>query len=445
MTSAVARSPSAAPLNEAYAPQPAWLRLRWLTQQHDVDGALAEAMRTVASRTRAGGSLQMAIAEAGSARGPVAAAMRRAAARLELGVPIERSMQALARDLDSQAAYLFADVVAMQHRRGGDLGELCHRLARLLHDRARLQREVRSATAQARFTARAVVALPAVVAAAWALLASDSFAGLFTPGMSIVITPAILSIVAGVLVVRVLARRALVLDAEVSPERGASLLDRGLTRIAGSGSQSAQRARTTAAAALPVACVLASGGVRLASVVCCVVALACALAWPALHARREREHLVAIADAGLPTLLELSIALLSAGATPLEVAAIAIERSPDPLRSHLAPALAQMRLGRSAASAISACPAVAASIALEVWVYALTNTAQHGQPLSQVLETLLVDARDAERERARTRAATTGPRMQLATVLLIVPGIMWLVLATTARGLLEQLSAAGIV
>ena len=85
----------------------------------------------------------------------VAEACAQASGALALGVPLPDAIRTLAEEVDVPAARLLADVVAVHHRRGGDLGMLCHRLSQLLHERARLDREARALTAQARFTARA--------------------------------------------------------------------------------------------------------------------------------------------------------------------------------------------------------------------------------------------------------------------------------------------------
>jgi len=55
------------------------------------------------------------------------------------------------------------------------------------------------------------------------------------------------------------------------------------------------------------------------------------------------------------------------------------------------------------------------------------------------------DARASEREFIRSRAATIGPRIQLAVVAFVVPAITWLVLLATASGLAGQLRDAGVL
>jgi hypothetical protein len=45
----------------------------------------------------------------------------------------------------------------------------------------------------------------------------------------------------------------------------------------------------------------------------------------------------------------------------------------------------------------------------------------------------------------RSRAAIAAPRMQLAVVLLVVPAVMWIVLAVAATGLARQMAAVGVL
>ena len=68
----------------------------------------------------------------------------------------------------------------LQHRAGGDLAHLLRESARALEDHARLEDEVRSATAQARFTALIVVLLPLGGALLAELASPGWFGGLWS-------------------------------------------------------------------------------------------------------------------------------------------------------------------------------------------------------------------------------------------------------------------------
>ena len=404
---------------------------------------LATVLRQIAASTRAGHSLEHAFSHAAArTRSSVAQAAQRAASQLAIGVAVERTLQEFADEVGGTSAALFAHVVRLQHRRGGDLGRICHRLARLLHERGRLRAEARSETAQARFTARAVLALPILLAVGMSMIAPSFVRQFASPGMLLLASPAVVLLAAGMLVVRRCALAALVLDdtartSEREERRGL------IARVAGAGSPRQQTTRTVGATACLTAPMLATSQTPLV-VLGAVFAIGGAGSLPWLMRREARQALAATVDFGLPALLETSVALLAAGATPAEVVVDAIDTCPAPLGPLLQPAAAQIRIGRTPLSAVLALAVTASSPELEAWVFALMDGARYGVPATDTLESLLRDARSAQRERFRQRAATAGPRIQLAVVLLVVPGILWIMLLAAAGGLAGQLHEAGI-
>lgn len=431
-----------------------WTRLDALVERRLLDRvrpatrdlALADALRVVAAATRAGATLPQAmsrVAERSTDR--VARTFGAAAARIRLGRPIEVEVERLACELDTPAAHLFAQVVAVQHRRGGDLGGPCYRLAALLHDRARLDAEARSATAQARFSARAVLAIPLLLAAAACWRAPDAVHAFLQPGTMLIASPGILLVIAGALVARRIAMRATDIGTRgavsVEADRGPRAVIR---RVAGDGPMSRRSARLSLAAlgcCMPLLLTRPSPALLATA----LAATGAAAAWPWSDIARVRREHAAIAQAGIESLLEVSIALLAAGATAHEVATLAPASCDEPLRSALAPAVHRVGLGRTIASAYDAVPEVAASPQLDGWLHAICTSAELGAPAVAVLEQLLRDARATRREQLRAVAQTAAPRMQLALVLLVVPGIMYLMLLATVGGLLGQLRASGVV
>jgi Flp pilus assembly protein TadB len=409
------------------------------------DAALADALRVVAASMRAGASLAQALGRvANRCSGEVARASAIAAARIELGQPVEEEVDRFASRLGTQAAQLFAQVVRVQHRRGGDLGGPCHRLAALLHERTRLDAEARSATAQARFSARAVLAIPVLLALGAAWRAPDQTAHMLHPGPLLLASPGIVLIVLGAIVARRVARSALVVGAVVEAPAADTRLRGMLRRAAGAGTRSRASARLGVLAAAASGALMVVGTHAPMQLVTSLVVTAAAVAWPwADHSRQRRAH-AAVARAGIESLLEVSIALFAAGATAHEVATLAPAASAEPLRSALAPAVHRVSLGRTIASAYASVPEIAESPQLDGWLHATCTSAELGAPAIDVLEQLLRDARSARREQLRSVAQTAGPRMQLALVLLVVPGVMWLMLLATVGGLVEQLRSSGV-
>lgn len=411
------------------------------------DIALADALRTIAAAMRAGATIQQALLRAAD-RGldPVANACASAAARISLGRPVEAEIDEFARRVGTPAARLFAQVVRVQHRRGGDLGGPCHRLATLLHDRIRLDAEARSATAQARFSARAVLAIPALLALAAAWRAPDATRQFLEPGPLLLASPGIALICVGAIVARRIAVSACSLGAGTAPsKRRSSWIRSGAHSLAGSGPRSRAGARLGALATACCAPALVASGFSPISVLCTAVSVGVAVSWPWSERARTRRARALVAQSGIEALLEVSIALFAAGATAHEVATLAPGSTPEPLRSALAPAVYRVGLGRTIAAAYDAVPEMGASAQLDGWLHAICTSAELGAPASDVLEQLLRDARSARREQLRSVAQTAAPRMQLALVLLVVPGVMWLMLLATVGGLVNQLQASGVV
>lgn len=435
------------------APRTAWTDMdarvaRFLTRRRSRGGsdlALASALRTLVAAMRAGATLPQALARASDrAEGTVGAAFAHAASRIALGCAVEVEVDRLADRIGTPAARLFAQVVRIQHRRGGDLGDPCHRLAGLLHERTRLDGEARAATAQARFSARAVLAIPALLAIAAAWRAPEATRAMLQPGPLLLAGPGIFLVLAGAVVARRIARAALDVGAV---DRRSRTTPRWRTTRLGIAGSSASPSRCGARRAIVAGALLAP--VLVASVGALVslplVLVACLVAgfspWmDQASSRREHERVVA---SGIESLLEVSIALLAAGASAHQVATVAPAGIVGPLREALAPAVHQVGLGRTIASAFDL-PHVSASPQLDGWLHAICASAELGAPAIDVLEQHLRDARAERRDAFRSVAQTAGPRMQLALVLLVVPGVMWIMLLATVGGLVGQLRGAGI-
>ncbi|HLM08925.1 MAG TPA: type II secretion system F family protein, partial [Thermoleophilaceae bacterium] len=106
--------------------------------------------------------------------------LRRTAAELAAGAATDDALEAMRRRAGSPGMDVLVVACLLQRRAGGDLGRLLRDSARALEDQARLEDEVRSATAQARFTALIVVLLPLGGALLAELASPGWFAGLWS-------------------------------------------------------------------------------------------------------------------------------------------------------------------------------------------------------------------------------------------------------------------------
>jgi tight adherence protein B len=114
----------------------------------------------------AGLSLRQALSRvARDAPDPVAAELRAAVDEMALGARVETALGGLAERLPSRDVRVMVTAILVQRRTGGNLARALAVLAGRLDERARLDRELRGATVQARLTAWMVAALPAGAAA----------------------------------------------------------------------------------------------------------------------------------------------------------------------------------------------------------------------------------------------------------------------------------------
>jgi tight adherence protein B len=143
-----------------------WLVARLLRARRDryrraVDAGAAQAAIAIADAIGGGHSLRGALAEAAaSVPGAAGHELRRVAGELAAGARTDDALEALRARTLSPRFDLIVAACLLQRRAGGDLARLLRDTARSMEDQARLEGEVRAATAQARFTGLLVVLLP---------------------------------------------------------------------------------------------------------------------------------------------------------------------------------------------------------------------------------------------------------------------------------------------
>jgi tight adherence protein B len=149
-------------------------------------GAPASA-RALADALAGGHSVRGAIdaaARTGGVPGEAGRALRRAAAELALGEPTAGVLTGLRRQAGDRAWDALVAAILLQSDAGGDLATLLRDLAVRLEEARRAEGEARAATAQARFTAGLVAALPAGAAVLAELAAPGFLAGLLRSPLS---------------------------------------------------------------------------------------------------------------------------------------------------------------------------------------------------------------------------------------------------------------------
>jgi tight adherence protein B len=156
------------------------LRARRERYRRAVDGGAAQMAVAIADAIGGGHSLRGALEEAaGSVDGPAGHELRRAAAELAAGATTEGALESMRVRVRSPRIDGIVAACLLQHRAGGDLARLLRHSARSMEEQARLEAEVRAATAQARFTGLLVALLPLGGALLAELASPGWFAGLW--------------------------------------------------------------------------------------------------------------------------------------------------------------------------------------------------------------------------------------------------------------------------
>jgi tight adherence protein B len=152
------------------------LRARRAHYRRAVDAGADAVALSLADALAAGHSLRGAILECARAvDGQTGNELRRTAAELAAGARTEAALESLRGRTGSRPLGTIVAACLVQRGAGGDLARLLRECAEGFADQARLEDEVRAATAQARFTGVVVVLLP-LGGALLAELASPGFA-----------------------------------------------------------------------------------------------------------------------------------------------------------------------------------------------------------------------------------------------------------------------------
>ncbi|MGI8845907.1 MAG: type II secretion system F family protein [Thermoleophilaceae bacterium] len=137
------------------------LRSRRRRYRRAVDSEAAAIATALAGALGGGHSLRSSVAEAALAvTGPAGHELARVSAELAAGARTDHALEAMQARVHSSRIDALVAACLVQRRAGGDLALLLRECAEAFGDQSRLEDEVRSATAQARFTGLVVVLMP---------------------------------------------------------------------------------------------------------------------------------------------------------------------------------------------------------------------------------------------------------------------------------------------
>ena len=181
------------------------LRARRERFRQAVDRGVPAMALAVADALAGGHSVRSALDEATrSTAGAVRHELVRVRNELALGAPTDAALEAMRARVRSPRLDTFVAACVLQRRAGGDLAHLLRDSARAMEDDARLEGELRAATAQARFTGVLVAGLPLGGAALTELASPGWIASLWSSLLTawLVGVALVLQLVAAVLIRR---------------------------------------------------------------------------------------------------------------------------------------------------------------------------------------------------------------------------------------------------
>jgi tight adherence protein B len=166
-----------------------------------------DALDTLARAVRAGHAFTTALelVAAETAR-PVSDEFRKTFEEQKYGLPVRDALHNLARRVPMMDLKFFVTAVMLQRETGGNLGEILDNLAHLIRERFKVQRQVKTHTAQGRMTMMLLMMLPPAVGTAMATLVPDFVRPLFVDpvGQTLLVMAGALQVLGYILIRRVI-------------------------------------------------------------------------------------------------------------------------------------------------------------------------------------------------------------------------------------------------
>jgi tight adherence protein B len=160
--------------------------LYWLKSQRMAKFArqLPEALELISRSLRAGHALSVGLKLVGDETSdPIGTEFKRVFDEVSMGVALPQALQNMTDRLDSVDLRFFVTSVLVQRETGGNLAEIIDSLAGLIRMRFELQLRVKALSAEGRFSAVVLFALPLFIAGALLKINPDYISTLFTDPM----------------------------------------------------------------------------------------------------------------------------------------------------------------------------------------------------------------------------------------------------------------------
>ena len=153
-----------------------------------------------------------------------------------------------------------------------------------------------------------------------------------------------------------------------------------------------------------------------------------------IRRRRHRQDI----EAALPDAVELLVLCIRAGCSPTQAVRELVARAPPPLRPAFAAVDLSLHRGRSLADALGSLADDAGPIGRDV-ARAIATAERDGQPLAPVLDRLAADARTARRRLGEAAARRLPVRLTFPLVTCTLPSFVLLAIAPAVLGALSTL------
>ncbi len=178
-----------------------WYILRRMAQRYreKIEDQLADGMASFAGGIRAGLSIAQALELLGEqGPRPMRDEFRQIVGEYNLGKPLDRTMDEAKERLQSENFALFAAALMASRESGGKLNETVERIATSVLEMQRLERKIRSETAQARRSALYMALAPLMILVVYAFVDPLNTARLFNtmPGQMILSVAIVLNLLA---------------------------------------------------------------------------------------------------------------------------------------------------------------------------------------------------------------------------------------------------------
>ncbi len=122
---------------------------------------LPEALDLIARAVRSGNSLTTGLAMVGEELDdPIRSEFIATVDEINLGLTMNEAMENLCERVPLSDLRFFAIAILVQKETGGNIGEILDNISRLIRERIQFQRQVRALTAEGRYSAGVLIALP---------------------------------------------------------------------------------------------------------------------------------------------------------------------------------------------------------------------------------------------------------------------------------------------